>query len=115
LNYTADEVYVAEMYALDEHNTLRMTDMTSFLAGDAMLAKIRCEAWASHSTVRKKATHVRLRRADKVVYLRAIASAEPSPHCQSKAHREGRRDLAGARKPEAPFNLHLRALRALSG
>jgi hypothetical protein len=72
------EFYIAEMYIAHESNTLRMADLTTFIANDVTDAKIRCEAWASFSPARTEATHLRLRRREcGVLYLRAIASRLP--------------------------------------
>jgi len=75
LDQRIGDFYIAEMYVANESNILRMADLTTFMAGDIVDAKIRCEAWASVSSARSGATHLRLRRRESgVVYLRAIAS-----------------------------------------
>lgn len=73
LDHRIANFYIAEMYTANESNTLRRIDLTTFPANDITDAKIRCEAWAAFSPARSQATHLRLRREQGVVYLRAIA------------------------------------------
>ena len=80
------DFYIAEMYIASESNTLRMADLTTFIASDITDAKVKCEAWASFSPARIEATHLRLRQRESgVLYLRAIAP-QLRRYPEAKAH-----------------------------
>ena len=115
LDHSVDDIYVAEMYSVDVFNVLSMTDLTTFVADDLTNAKIKCEAWISYSPGRRNATHVRLRRQSRVIYLRAISAAlRQAPRVHSRSEQAGRFDLPPS-KPDALFDRRVSALRALAG
>jgi hypothetical protein len=115
LDRSVDDIYIAEMYSVDEFSMVGMTDLIRFVADDLTIAKIRCEAWISCSSARGRSTHVRLRRQSRVVYLRSIPAALkrgfPVP---AKGEKTGSFDVL-PNNAEAVYARRLSALRALAG